>query len=88
MIGLIDVFSSTHPCPPVDEDYGTDWSTDSCGWSDEEAEEESVLDSYLSDDDSMATETRDGSEIVRCVCEVEEDNDFMIQVSIFFILKR
>ncbi|XP_063071606.1 PHD finger protein 20 isoform X2 [Engraulis encrasicolus] len=72
-------FHHTQQSRVEDEDYGTDWSTDSCGWSDEEAEEESVLDSYLSDDDSMATETGDGSEIVRCVCEVEEDNDFMIQ---------
>ncbi|KAL2091327.1 hypothetical protein ACEWY4_013590 [Coilia grayii] len=61
-----------------DEDYGSDWSTDSCGWSEDEVEAEcGVMDPFLSDD-SMVTGTR-GSEIVRCVCEVEEDNDFMIQ---------
>ncbi|XP_062402005.1 PHD finger protein 20 isoform X4 [Sardina pilchardus] len=59
-----------------DEDYATDWSTDSCGWSEEEADC-GATDPFLSDD-SAATGTR-GSEIVRCVCEAEEDNDFMIQ---------
>lgn len=68
------------PLSLVDEDYATDWSTDSCGWSEEEAEAEcGATDPFLSDD-STGTGTR-GSEIVRCVCEVEEDNDFMIQVN-------
>ncbi|KAG5274502.1 hypothetical protein AALO_G00137040 [Alosa alosa] len=66
----------TQPSRVDDEDYATDWSTDSCGWSEEEAEC-GVTDPFLSDD-SAATGTR-GSEIVRCVCEAEEDNDFMIQ---------
>lgn len=38
-----------------------------------------AADPFLSDD-STGPGTR-GSEIVRCVCEVEEDNDFMIQVN-------
>lgn len=31
--------------------------------------------------DSGAVDTSD-QEIVRCICEVEEENDFMIQVSV------
>ncbi|XP_031423241.1 PHD finger protein 20 isoform X2 [Clupea harengus] len=68
----------TQPRHVDDEDYATDWSTDSCGWSEEEVEAHcGVTDPFLSDD-STVTGTR-GSEIVRCVCEAEEDNDFMIQ---------
>lgn len=71
----------------VDEDYATDWSTDSCGWSEEEAEADcGATDPFLSDD-STGAGTR-GSEIVRCVCEVEEDDDFMIQVSAATLLNE
>lgn len=35
--------------------------------------------------DSGAVDTSD-QEIVRCICEVEEENDFMIQVSWLFIV--
>ena len=34
--------------------------------------------------DSVALDTSD-QEIVRCVCEVEEENDFMIQVGLLCV---
>uniref|UniRef100_A0A8C6UEZ9 PHD finger protein 20, a n=1 Tax=Neogobius melanostomus TaxID=47308 RepID=A0A8C6UEZ9_9GOBI len=61
----------------VDEDSFSDWSTDSCGWSDEDFGDLDVTTPPLSID-SGAVDTSD-QEIVRCICEVEEENDFMIQ---------
>ncbi|KAF3855874.1 hypothetical protein F7725_016597 [Dissostichus mawsoni] len=52
-----------------DDDSMSDWSTDSCGWN--------VTTPPLSVD-SGAVDTND-QELVRCICEVEEENDFMIQ---------
>lgn len=60
-----------------DEDSFSDWSTDSCGWSDEDFGDLDVTTPPLSID-SGAVDTSD-QEIVRCICEVEEENDFMIQ---------
>ncbi|KAM9524224.1 PHD finger protein 20-like isoform 4-T8 [Salvelinus alpinus] len=60
-----------------DEDSISDWSTDSCGWSDEQGAELDVTTPPLNLG-SVALETG-AQEIVRCVCEVEEENDFMIQ---------
>lgn len=60
-----------------DEDSLSDWSTDSCGWSDEDFGDLDVTTPPLSID-SGAVDTSD-QEIVRCICEVEEENDFMIQ---------
>ncbi|XP_077386956.1 PHD finger protein 20-like isoform X2 [Festucalex cinctus] len=60
-----------------DDDSLSDWSTDSCGWSDEDyGVDVDVTSPPLSLDCGA-----DGNdqEIVRCICEVEEENDFMIQ---------
>lgn len=61
-----------------DEDSVSDWSTDSCGWSEEEYGEELDVTTPPMSLDSVTLETSE-QEIVRCVCEVEEENDFMIQ---------
>ncbi|XP_061688701.1 PHD finger protein 20 isoform X2 [Syngnathoides biaculeatus] len=60
-----------------DDDSLSDWSTDSCCWSDEDyGVDVDVTTPPLSLDCSA-----DGNdqEIIRCICEVEEENDFMIQ---------
>lgn len=61
----------------------SDWSTDSCGWSDEDYGVDLDFTTPPLSVDSAAMETSD-QEIVRCICEVEEENDFMIQVSCGF----
>lgn len=58
----------------------SDWSTDSCGWSDEDYGVDLDFTTPPLSVDSGAVESSD-QEIVRCICEVEEENDFMIQVS-------
>lgn len=63
----------------VDEDSLSDWSTDSCGWSDEDCGVDLDFTTPPLSVDSGAVDTSD-QEIVRCICEVEEENDFMIQV--------
>lgn len=65
--------------PNADEDSPSDWSTDSCGWSDGDLGAEPAFATPPLSVDSGAVDTGD-QEIVRCVCEVEEENDFMIQV--------
>lgn len=64
----------------VDEDSISDWSTDSCGWSDDDCGVDLDFTTPPLSVDSGAVDTSD-QEIVRCICEVEEENDFMIQVS-------
>jgi len=64
----------------VDEDSISDWSTDSCGWSDDDFDMDLDVTTPPLSVDSGAVDTND-QEIVRCICEVEEENDFMIQVS-------
>ncbi|XP_027000880.1 PHD finger protein 20b isoform X4 [Tachysurus fulvidraco] len=59
------------------EDSGSDWSTDSPLWSEEESETGLDLNTPFSEQ-GVETVGHD-SEIVRCVCEVQEENDFMIQ---------
>ncbi|XP_023654503.2 PHD finger protein 20b isoform X2 [Paramormyrops kingsleyae] len=54
-----------------DEDSGSDWSTDSPVWSTEELQE---LDAVPG-----VTAPGLGSDVVRCICKVQEENDFMIQ---------
>lgn len=66
----------------VDEDSISDWSTDSCGWSDDDFGVDLDVTTPPLSVDSGAVDTND-QEIVRCICEVEEENDFMIQVSLF-----
>uniref|UniRef100_A0A4W5PMD4 PHD finger protein 20 n=1 Tax=Hucho hucho TaxID=62062 RepID=A0A4W5PMD4_9TELE len=61
-----------------DEDSISDWSTDSCGWSDDEQRAGLDVTTPPLNLGSVALETG-AQEIVRCVCEVEEENDFMIQ---------
>lgn len=69
----------------VDEDSISDWSTDSCGWSDDDYGVDFDVTTPPLSVDSGAVDTND-QEIVRCICEVEEENDFMIQVSwLFFV---
>lgn len=69
---------------PVDEDSISDWSTDSCGWSDDDFDMDLDVTTPPLSTDSGAVDTND-QEIVRCICEVEEENDFMIQVSWLFL---
>lgn len=59
------------------EDSSSDWSTDSPLWSEEESETGLDLNTPFSEQ-GVETVGHD-SEIVRCVCEVQEENDFMIQ---------
>ncbi|KAM3621792.1 uncharacterized protein V6R79_016068 [Siganus canaliculatus] len=61
-----------------DEDSISDWSTDSCGWSDDDYGVDLDFTTPPLSVDSGAVDTSD-QEIVRCICEVEEENDFMIQ---------
>ncbi|XP_029287479.1 PHD finger protein 20 isoform X2 [Cottoperca gobio] len=61
-----------------DEDSMSDWSTDSCGWSDDDFGVDLDVTTPPLSVDSGAVDTSD-QEIVRCICEVEEENDFMIQ---------
>ncbi|KAI4827181.1 hypothetical protein KUCAC02_030598 [Chaenocephalus aceratus] len=61
-----------------DEDSMSDWSTDSCGWSDEDFGGDLDVTTPPLSVDSGAVDTND-QELVRCICEVEEENDFMIQ---------
>ncbi|XP_074514583.1 PHD finger protein 20-like isoform X3 [Sebastes fasciatus] len=61
-----------------DEDSISDWSTDSCGWSDDDFGVDLDVATPPLSVDSGAVDTSD-QEIVRCICEVEEENDFMIQ---------
>ncbi|XP_069012584.1 PHD finger protein 20 isoform X6 [Embiotoca jacksoni] len=62
----------------IDEDSISDWSTDSCGWSDDDFDVDLDVTTPPLSLDSGAADTND-QEIVRCICEVEEENDFMIQ---------
>lgn len=61
-----------------DEDSLSDWSTDSCGWSEDDFDVDLDITTPPLSVDSGALDTSD-QEIVRCICEVEEENDFMIQ---------
>nr|XP_057922526.1 PHD finger protein 20 isoform X2 [Doryrhamphus excisus] len=58
-----------------DEDSLSDWSTDSCGWSDEDYGVDVTTPPLSLDSGAVSND----QEIVRCICEVEEENDFMIQ---------
>ncbi|XP_060749544.1 PHD finger protein 20b isoform X2 [Tachysurus vachellii] len=72
-------YAAHFPEPELDdgEDSGSDWSTDSPLWSEEESETGLDLNTPFSEQ-GVETVGHD-SEIVRCVCEVQEENDFMIQ---------
>ncbi len=64
---------------PPGEDSSSDLSSDSPVWSENESDAELELNMPLSEQ-GVETVTH-GSEIVRCICEVQEENDFMIQVN-------
>ncbi|KAI2649922.1 PHD finger protein 20 [Labeo rohita] len=59
------------------EESSSDLSSDSPIWSEDESDAELDLNMPLSEQ-GVETVTH-GSEIVRCICEVQEENDFMIQ---------
>ncbi|XP_008318752.1 PHD finger protein 20 isoform X2 [Cynoglossus semilaevis] len=61
-----------------DEDSFSDWSTDSCGWSDDDMGVDLDVTTPPLSVDSCAADISD-QEVVRCICGVEEENDFMIQ---------
>ncbi|XP_019942403.1 PHD finger protein 20 isoform X2 [Paralichthys olivaceus] len=71
-------YSYTKQIHVDDEDSISDWSTDSCGWSDDDFGLDLDVTTPPLSVDSGAADTSD-QEIVRCICEVEEENDFMIQ---------
>ncbi|XP_041112608.1 PHD finger protein 20-like isoform X3 [Polyodon spathula] len=60
-----------------DEDTVSDSSTDSLLWSEDELGQDVDVTMNLHDDGP--NEGRREFEIVRCICEVQEENDFMIQ---------
>ncbi|KAJ8407985.1 hypothetical protein AAFF_G00262130 [Aldrovandia affinis] len=60
-----------------DEDSGSDWSTDSPAWSEDELGVE--LDVTTPPQEQGVSMVTQGFEMVRCICEVQEENDFMIQ---------
>ncbi|XP_026114610.1 PHD finger protein 20-like isoform X1 [Carassius auratus] len=59
------------------EDSSSDLSSDSPVWSEDESDTELDLNVPLSEQ-GVETLTH-GSEIIRCICEAQEENDFMIQ---------
>lgn len=74
-------------CITLDDDSISDWSTDSCGWSDDDFEVDLDVTTPPLSVDSGAVDTND-QEVVRCICEVEEENDFMIQVGFVFLFQH
>lgn len=66
------------PAGVTGDDSASDWSTESPTWSEDELEAELDLTTPLAEQ-GVVIEPH-GAEIVRCVCEVQEENDFMIQV--------
>lgn len=68
----------------ADEDSFSDWSTDSCGWSDDDMGVDLDVTTPPLSVDSCAADISD-QEVVRCICGVEEENDFMIQVSMLVL---
>ncbi|MGH0145049.1 UNVERIFIED_CONTAM: hypothetical protein FKN15_014508 [Acipenser sinensis] len=60
-----------------DEDTVSDSSTDSLLWSEDELGQD--VDVTTNPDDDGPNEGHREFEIVRCICEVQEENDFMIQ---------
>ncbi|XP_051948134.1 PHD finger protein 20-like isoform X2 [Xyrauchen texanus] len=59
------------------EDSSSDLSSDSPIWSEDESDPELDLSMPLSE--QGVDKVTHGSEVIRCVCEVQEENDFMIQ---------
>ena len=61
-----------------EEDNLSDSSSESFLWSDEEYGQD--VDVTTNPDEELDGEDRYDFEVVRCICEVQEENDFMIQV--------
>lgn len=55
-------------------------SSESFLWSDEEYAPD--IDVTTNPDEELDTDERYDFEVVRCICEIQEENDFMIQVGV------
>ena len=62
----------------VEEDNLSESSSESFLWSDEEYGQD--VDVTTNPDEELDRDDRYDFEVVRCICEVQEENDFMIQV--------
>lgn len=61
-----------------EEDNLSESSSESFLWSDEEYSQD--VDVTTNPDEELDGDDRYDFEVVRCICEVQEENDFMIQV--------
>lgn len=61
-----------------EEDNLSESSSESFLWSDEEYGQD--VDVTTNPDEELDGDDRYDFEVVRCICEVQEENDFMIQV--------
>lgn len=61
-----------------EEDNLSESSSESFLWSDEEYGQD--VDVTTNPDEELEGDDRYDFEVVRCICEVQEENDFMIQV--------
>lgn len=61
-----------------EEDNLSESSSESLLWSDEEYGQD--IDVTTNPDEELDGDDRYDFEVVRCICEVQEENDFMIQV--------
>lgn len=61
-----------------EEDNLSESSSESFLWSDEEYGQD--VDVTTNPDEELDGDDRCDFEVVRCICEVQEENDFMIQV--------
>lgn len=64
-----------------EEDNLSESSSESFLWSDEEYGQD--VDVTTNPDEELEGDDRYDFEVVRCICEVQEENDFMIQASSF-----
>lgn len=61
-----------------EEDNVSESSSESFLWSDEEYGQD--VDVTTNPDEELEGDDRYDFEVVRCICEIQEENDFMIQV--------
>lgn len=66
-----------------EEDHLSMSSSESFLWSDEEYAPD--IDVTTNPDEELDTDERYDFEVVRCICEIQEENDFMIQVGVVSI---
>ncbi|XP_073915143.1 PHD finger protein 20-like isoform X2 [Castor canadensis] len=62
-----------------EEDNLSESSSESFLWSDDEYGQD--VDVTTNPDEELDGDDRYDFEVVRCICEVQEENDFMIQIS-------